>query len=130
MTNCPKGTKVFNQKEEIHLMTQLTYLKRVCEKNLFTLEGYYKSVRKTLNISYKIPVYINQELILFQTKAFKSYDNIWINHSKIKQIEFNKKEATITFLDNSTLQTNLSKYQYTNTIYKIKLITNYKLSLK
>ena len=128
--NTSSGCTVFNQKEETYSITQLTFIKKLCEKHLFTLDGYLKSVKKHLKISYKIPIIINESLILFSTQAFRNYENIWINYANIQHIVFLKNQTNITFYDQTSLTIKITEQQYANIVHKINEIRHYKLSLK
>ncbi|NLK12173.1 MAG: hypothetical protein GX312_01085 [Candidatus Phytoplasma sp.] len=128
--NTASGCTVFNQKEETYFITQLTFIKKLCEKHLFTLEGYLKSVKKHLKISYKIPIVINESLILFSTQAFRDYENIWINYANIEKTIFFKNQTKIIFFDKTELTIKITEEQYANIVHKINEIRHYKLSLK
>ncbi|CCV63810.1 predicted competence protein ComK [Alteracholeplasma palmae J233] len=128
--NTHKGCKVFDKNNKEYPVTQLTYVKKLCEKQLFTYEGYLKAVSNILNMKYKIPLYINSKIILFSTSGYRNYENIWINYQTIKTVDFYEKTILFTFFSQQILRIQMTKCQYQRQIEKINKIIAYKLSDK
>lgn len=103
------------------------YINDLCIKNLSTIEGREKAAKKLLNITSNLPVYVNEEIILFPTKSIRNYDCVYLNFHKILTL---KKQDNISskviFDDLSEVVVGISlkklKRQLlrANTIYEIK----------
>lgn len=55
------------------------FLNQLCMEHHSTFEGRIEAARYTLNKRNNIPLYINDETILFQTMSIRSYDMFYIN---------------------------------------------------
>ena len=111
---------VINDKRAIY------YIKELCMAHLFTLEGYFKTVKKNLFIKQKIPIYLNSKTILFYNNGFMDYDSIFINYLEIKEIKQMKDNLIIIFRDNEQLKVDFSYYEYLSHVKRVKKILNYK----
>jgi len=126
--NSNLGVEIYkNDTLEIINGTSLTYIKKLCIEALFTYDGYLKSVKKKFNFKYKIPVYINDSIILIQTKRARDYDNIWINYASIKNLKYNIDSIEITFYNNKILKLNQSFIKLEKQIKYLSEIRNTKV---
>ncbi|MFA5693045.1 MAG: competence protein ComK [Acholeplasmataceae bacterium] len=124
-----QNNTVINPSEIIYDKRALRFIKDLCIHNLFTLEGYFKSVRTVLNIKQKIPIYINNQIILFYLKGLSIYDNVFINYIEINKIVKNCYNIIVIFKDNEKLSLNISYYEYLNHVKRVQKIIKYKNNL-
>jgi competence transcription factor ComK len=57
-----------------------------CLVSLTTYEGRIEAIKKIYQIKKLVPIYINQDLMLFPIENRKSVENIYINVTKITKI--------------------------------------------
>ncbi|WP_162164081.1 competence protein ComK [Acholeplasma hippikon] len=122
------GGMTYPNKELIE-RSALGVIKKLCMRNLFTLEGYLKATKKTFNLGYKVPIYINDHHIFIYTKALKDYDNIFINYTEIKEVKSNKFGIEITFNNLEKIEVKLSIKNYKRLVMTIFSLYKYKESL-
>lgn len=85
------------------------FLNKHCLKNGSTLQGRLDFSKWILNTS-KLPIYINNAIILFPTKSLKNYETILINYKNIVDIYQNDTFTRIIFSDLSMIDINISFY--------------------
>lgn len=107
----------------------LGIIKELYYKNLSSLEGYIKSVRKMLNLKYKIPFFINDFYIFIYDKSYKDYETIFINYKEIRYIKKMNENICIHFHNDDVIMVNLSLNIYERLVMSISLIDKYKKSL-
>lgn len=107
----------------------LGLIKMLCHENLFTLEGYLKTVKKQLDLGNKVPIFINFNLIFFYTKDLNNYENIFINYSEIKDVKEISEAIEITFQNNEIIKVDISRNQYKRLVMTIFRLYKYKESL-
>lgn len=66
--------------------TNLAVIRDMCLNRFFSYEGYKKAVKKKIGISYRIPVYLDEENAFFPTRRARDFDNIWVNVKAIRSI--------------------------------------------
>jgi competence protein ComK len=96
------------------------YLNQLCIKNLSTFDGRKYAASKLLNKSRLVPVYINKNVLLIQTKSLRMESVCFINYFAIHFIESFGKHCIITFHDGSTLEINLSHKLFLNKLNSAK----------
>jgi len=107
--------------------TNLSYIKKICIEYLFTFEGYTQAVQKKLGKQYKIPLFIDGELMLIPLKRIRDYDNIWINIAAIANIFEQKNAIEIVFESQRKLQINISMKSLRKQIKHLEVIQNAKV---
>lgn len=126
--NTNEGAKVYPS-HSVCGRSSLGYIKKLCMKQLFTLDGYLKALKNELNISYKAPIFINYDLIFISTKSLKHYDNIFINFTQIKEVNDLKDSIGIIFKNNDYLEVEISPKTYKRLAITIFNLYKYKESL-
>lgn len=63
------------------------YINNMCLKNLSTYEGRRVSTSKFLNENNNIPIYIDEEIILYPTKSIRCYDTVFVNFHEVLSIQ-------------------------------------------
>ncbi|MBN3491155.1 competence protein ComK [Acholeplasma equirhinis] len=104
-------------------------IKNLCMKHLFSLEGYLKAVKETLNLGYKIPIIVSEEIVFFHTGSLKSYESIFINFFAIESIESKGENLWIHFSKDETLEIPMKMEEYKRIERAIFNIFKYKESL-
>lgn len=128
--NHPTGSLIFFQDETVYSKKNaLSIVKSLCIEGLTTYEGYIKAVKKKLNYSYRIPVYLSEELCLFQTQRVRDYDNIWINYCAIKDMINLKDKTELLFKSGKKLIVNIRLNQIQEQIRRIHDIKNCKVNI-
>jgi competence transcription factor ComK len=124
----PRGTKIYQTDGEIEVSHRSIYIiKQLCEKALFSYEGYIKAVQKSIHRKYKIPVVIDQFTKLIPTKCTKSYDNVWLNYAAIQNIRKDKERLEILFHSGKKIYINISFLTIKGQIDDLIRITNSKV---
>jgi competence transcription factor ComK len=124
----PHGTKIYQTNGETEISHRSIYIvKQLCEKALFSYEGYIKAVKKIISRKYKIPVVIDQFTKLIPTKNTKSYDNVWLNYEAIQNIKKNKDHLEILFHSGKKIYINISFLTIKGQIDDLIRITNSKV---
>ncbi len=63
------------------------HINDMCLKNLSTYEGRRISTSKLLNENNNIPIYVNEEVILYPTKSIRCYDTVFVNFHEVLSIK-------------------------------------------
>ncbi len=102
--NNHKGSTIYQTTENIQTsFFNLTIIKKICIKNLFTYEGFIYAYQKNFGSKTLIPIYINQNNQFFPIQKVKDYDNIWINAAAISNVLNNQNQVIVNFIDDSSL---------------------------
>jgi competence protein ComK len=98
------GIEIGTEKGIINVNSTLKkYINDLCLKNLSTFEGRRVATSKLLMENNNIPIYINEEIILYPTKSIRCYDTVFVNFNDVLSIKKNKNGHT------SLIFTNLSE---------------------
>lgn len=129
MINTPKGVEIYQNDghKEIVQGHNLTHIKHLCKKHLFTYQGYLVSVKTVLGMSYKIPVYMSEYHQWIATSNIRSYENIWINMAYIKTYERSSDGVMIVFLNTQTLLIKNKYEEIKRMVDKLNGIKGYKV---
>ncbi|NLN50641.1 MAG: hypothetical protein GX149_03335 [Acholeplasmataceae bacterium] len=103
----------------------LSIVKSLCEKELFSYESRLKLTKERLNIKIKIPIYINPKTLLFPIKSPKRYDNYWLNYFEIFSYEAFFEKTIILFYSLDEVIVNLSFKSFKKLYDKAKKLANY-----
>ena len=126
--NSAKGTTVYQTDQITHVsMFNLNYVKKLCHEALFSMEGYHEAIRKRLGITYNIPIYIHDELMLIQTKRMRDYDNIWINAAAIQMVKETDSGICIVFLSGRKIYLSLALNRFKARLKCLIMIRNLKV---
>ncbi len=125
-----KGNVYFSPFKIKYNTTALTFVNQLTVKHLFTLDGYFKSVRSIFNIKQKIPIIINNKTILIYSKGFSHYKSIFINFYEIESVIKFDKNILIHFKDSSELKLDMSYYEYVKYRNKVIKMLKYKNNLE
>ncbi len=77
--------------------TNRAVIRDMCFNHFFSYEGYIKAVKKKLGISYRIPVYLDEENAFFPTRRTRDFDNIWVNAQAIESIREHDSGILVVF---------------------------------
>ena len=88
-----------------------------CLVSLTTYEGRIEAIKKIYQIKKLVPIYINQDLMLFPIENRKSVENIYINVTKITKICDIDNKTKIFFKNCDSIIVN-KKYQLVNNYYQ------------
>ena len=102
--------------------TNLSVIKQLCIKQLFTYEGYLKAIKHVFKYGYRIPVYINPQMMMFATKNVRDYDNVWINFVSIISIKFIGNRVILGFTSGRELEVHMSKHNLNLQIKRLQAI--------
>lgn len=128
--NHPTGSIIFFTEDMIYSKKNaLSIVKSLCIEGLTTYDGYIKAVKKKFNYSYRIPVYLSEELCLFQTQRVRDYENIWINYTAIKDMINLKDKTELHFKSGKKLIINIRLNQIHEQIRRIHDIKNSKVNI-
>lgn len=100
-------------------------VKLLCERELFSYESRVKLTNKYLKIKTRIPLYINDKILLIPTKSPRNYDNIWINYFNILKIIKRIDGCEIVFKNLQVLILDDSFNKIRNSFNNAKIINKY-----
>jgi len=101
-------------------------LRELCFRNLFSLEGYIKSLRLIFPKTKKIPLYINKLLILIPIHPKKVGKQIYINYFALKKYETTQKGVLIHLVDEKIYRYFQSADSFSSLLEKAKDLIIYK----
>lgn len=108
--------------------SNLSIIKDLCIKHLFTYEGYLKACKKIFNKTQLVPVYISPYLQFLPTKRVRDYENIWINFSAIKTYKkYENNKTKLIFKDNKFLIINMRYHLFEKNILFLEKLKKYKV---
>lgn len=109
----------------------VNYINKLCINNLSTYKGRIDASKKVLNTTSKLPIYIDDTIVLFPNISIRRYDCILINYMEILSITkvFNSK-CRITFNDLSVLFVDTSHQVIVNQMRKTQLLLDGTLKKK
>lgn len=122
-----EGIMVLDRKAHFYTRGIRQFINDLCIKNLSTFEGREKAASSVLSIKSNLPIYVNEEMLLFPTKSIRNFDCIYVNYHKVLTVK-KKSEglSKVIFDDLSELvvDVNLTKlkrqYKRATTIYDYK----------
>jgi hypothetical protein len=128
MANDPLGTIIYQIDKITHYSHSLIYtINLMCEKQLFTYDGYRKAVSHQLNIKHLIPLYLDEDTQLLPTKRIRDYHNIYINYQAIASYSICHEMLEIIFISGRKIYIKMSLYSFKLHIQKLKKIRNTKV---
>jgi len=130
MVNNGFGSIIYytDHQEQISI-NNLSFVKRLCIEFVFTYEGYIKAVKKNSKFKYKIPVYIDDSLLLIQTRRVRSDDNIWFNYASVTNVICLDQGVELEFMSGNKLFINISYEALKTQITYLKEIRNRKVNI-
>ena len=109
------GIEVNGELGSIYINNSLKkYINNLCLKNLSTYDGRRDSTMKFLKENNNIPIYVNDEMILYPTKSIRCYDTVFVNFKEVLSIKKVGNGYT------SFIFTNLSEIKLKVSINRIK----------
>ncbi len=99
---------VFKNHTIYYERSAFSLVKSLAEKMFFSYESRVKQVKKQLNINVRIPLYLNNELLLIPTMSPKNYETIWLNYFKILKLVKNNQKTIVVFNNLESLEVNIS----------------------
>lgn len=116
------GIEISSEKGTIQLSSTLKkYINEMCIKSFSTYEGRRISASIFLRESNNIPIYVNEEIMLYPTKSIRCYDTVFVNFNEVLSIK-KVKSGVICFIF-----TNLSEIVI-ETSYKKILKQHYRIN--
>lgn len=100
-------------------------VKSFCERELFCYESRIKYTKRHLNIKTKVPIYINEEMLLMPTKSPKRYETLWLNYFEIFSYQKHFDKTLILFTNLKELEVDLSYDSFHKMMVKAKKIKEY-----
>ncbi len=90
------------------------HINNLCLKNLSTYDGRRDSTSKFLRENNNIPIYVDEEIILYPTKSIRCYDTVFVNFKEVLSVKKVGNGYT------NFIFTNLSEIKLEVSINKIK----------
>ncbi|PKK86724.1 MAG: hypothetical protein CVV63_04000 [Tenericutes bacterium HGW-Tenericutes-8] len=103
----------------------ISIVKLLCEQALFSYESRTRLTKEKFRVNTKIPIYINQELLLMPSKSPKQYDNIWLNYFAIVGYHPYQSSVVVLFKNRSELVINQSFRIFQNKMRLCEAILSY-----
>lgn len=96
------------------------YIDINCKYYGSSLKGKKESSNFLLNNSYKCPIYINNEILLFNIKI--NNNSYWINFKQILKLNFESSNIKIYFKNNDILTLDTTKFKINNQLLKCSML--------
>lgn len=103
----------------------ITIVKALCERELFSYESRIKLTKKHLSIKSKIPIYINEQILLMPSHSPKNYNNRWINYYEVFSFEKYFNKTLVLFNNLKEMELNISYNVFNNMMKKASIIDEY-----
>lgn len=133
LKNTNDGTRIYKSNfKYTNLSNSLNYnIEKLCNKFLFSYNGYKKALKLKLNLKSLQPLYLNKNLILIPIKNIKDYHNLFINFKAITSIiKIDNSNTKLFFNTGETLIINKNINFFYDKEKEINKIENYLNSLK
>ena len=133
LKNTNDGTRIYKSNfKYTNLSNSLNYnIEKLCNKFLFSYNGYKKALKLKLNLKSLQPLYLNKNLILIPIKNIKDYHNLFINFKAITSIiKIDNSNTKLFFNTGETLIINKNINFFYDKEKEITKIENYLNSLK
>lgn len=101
-----------------------THFNKLLKKQLTNLIARENTCKKVFNFKAKVPIYINQNILLMCIKSYRSINCLYINYHSIISYSRNKKEVIINFRDNHSMKINDS-FTFLNQLKKCERIISH-----
>lgn len=98
---------VFETFEMLVNQSNLSTIKQLCKQHLFEYDSRIELTKKILNKKVKIPLFVNDSLILIPTQSPRRYDTIWINYCAIRHIYSKGNQTVVVFKNLKELTINI-----------------------
>lgn len=119
------GNELFTYKQGIK-----SYINSLCLKNLSTFEGREKASAYVLNHKSNLPLYINENIVLFPTESLRNYECVYINYLEILSVQERDYGLTkFIFNDLSELNVNITHSKMKKQMKRALTIYEYKKKL-
>lgn len=83
-----------------------------CLINGSTIDGRKNATKRILNINYKIPIYIRDNIILLQLKSIRNNCSMYISLNNIIDYKYKNNRLLIKCINNYIFTINISKYNF------------------
>ncbi|MDX9691619.1 MAG: competence protein ComK [Acholeplasmataceae bacterium] len=128
--NNASGSQIFFTDTAINsTLNAFSYIKKLCEKSLFTYDGYISAVKKWIDKTYQIPIYIDERQGFLPTMRVRDYENMWINMFAIYDIEQEKEGINILFISGRRLYINYSMKRFKKQMELLMKIKSLKVNI-
>jgi competence transcription factor ComK len=128
--NHPLGSTIFyidDIKQSTHRAQY--HIECLCKQALFTYEGYIKALKKVINVSYQIPVFIDQLHGFIPISRVRDYENKWINWFAVSKINEHFNELELQFISGRRLYINYSMKRLKKRIDLLMKIKSMKVNI-
>ena len=99
LTQIIVGSQVYKVNQKLS-----EFINQLCLMQGTTMVGRKDAMKKTQQITQKIPIYIQEGLFLFPTVSGKAVDCIWINYFNVRKVIIHDYYRTeVLFKDNSSI---------------------------
>lgn len=116
---------VCKKKVQKALKSPLSVVKGLCKRELFSYESRVNYTKQQLNIKSKIPVYINDKVLLMPTNSPKRYDTYWLNYYEVFTYEKHFNKTLVLFHNLEEIVVDVSYNSFKIMIGKGKLVADY-----
>ncbi len=121
------GIVVKDEKNEYSLNSGIKkYLNKLCMDNLSTFDGRKKAIISLLKQKDNIPIYIDNNIFVYPTKALREFDMMYINYFEVLSYkEVGYKSTLVIFKNLEYLVINVNVKRIEKQHKRIKKITEY-----
>lgn len=120
-----KGIQVVSDNIKIINKGLIEYINYLCLQELSTYIGRVTSTKKTCKIQSTVPIYINNQTILFPTSSVRNYECYYINYKEVLSVREQGNNTVIIFDDLSELYLSTDVKKIKRQIKKCECIIDY-----
>jgi len=124
------GVAVYGKENKVYNKGLIDYVNTLCIRNMSTFQGRKEAVSKLLLSKTNLPIYVNEDVILYPTKSLREYDSILINYHNVLSFRSENEGTKIIFKDLSMLDLTENSQKIEKQHKKVKNILNHLISMK
>ncbi|TNF08622.1 MAG: hypothetical protein EP317_02695 [Bacillota bacterium] len=105
------------------------HIEQLCKLALFSYDGYIKSLKNIYNLTYQIPVYINESQGFIPILRIRDYENKWINWFAVTKVNECFNGLELEFISGRRLHINFSLKRLKKRIDALMKIKSLKVNI-
>ena len=99
------------------------FMNEACIQNLSTFEGRKQAAQIILNHTSNLPIYVDEDTIMFPTKSIRNYDCIYVNYHQVLSLKETIGGSTrIVFNDLSEIKVDTSIVKMRKQLFRAQTI--------
>ena len=118
-----QGILVLDKKEKYLTKGLKQFINEECIRNLSTFEGREQAAKVILKHQSNLPIYVNEDTIVFPTKSIRNYDCIYVNYHEVLSLtETIRGNTKIIFNDLTEIKVDSSLQKIKKQLFRAQTI--------